>query len=81
MNTSISDLLESAGEVAELEHPIVALAPPVKGAPESVKVGHLLALQSQKHIYGGTVPQAVVGRHRAANKVARKSRRVNRRGR
>lgn len=32
-----------------------------------------------KHIYAGTVPPAVVARRRAANKVARKSRRANRR--
>jgi hypothetical protein len=32
-----------------------------------------------KHIYGGTVPPAVVARRRAANKVARASRRANRR--
>ena len=32
-----------------------------------------------KHVYGGTVPPAVVARRRAANKVARKSRRANRR--
>lgn len=30
------------------------------------------------HIYAGTVPDAVKRRNRAANKVARKSRRVNR---
>jgi len=34
-----------------------------------------------KHIYAGTVPPAVVARRRAANKVARKSRRANRRTR
>ena len=32
-----------------------------------------------KHIYGGTVPPEIVARRRAANKMARKSRRANRR--
>lgn len=36
-----------------------------------------LALQ-QKHVYGGTVPYEVVQKRRAKNRVARKSRRVNR---
>ena len=31
-----------------------------------------------KHVYSGTVPEAEVARRRAKNKVARKSRRVNR---
>lgn len=39
----------------------------------------LLALQNGRHIYGGTVPEAEIARRRAAIKVARKSRRVNRR--
>lgn len=38
----------------------------------------LAALQS-KHVYAGTVPAATVARRRAKNKVARKSRRINRR--
>lgn len=33
---------------------------------------------SGKHIYGGTVPEKEVRRRRAAGKVARKSRRINR---
>jgi len=33
-----------------------------------------------QHIYGGTVPEAVKQRRRAANRVARRSRRANRRG-
>lgn len=37
----------------------------------------LFALQS-KHIYAGTVPEAVVAKRRAKNKVARHSRRINR---
>lgn len=32
----------------------------------------------QEHIYGGTVPAAVVARRRARNKAARISRRLNR---
>lgn len=38
----------------------------------------LQALQA-KHVYAGTVPAAEKTRRRAANKVARKSRRANRR--
>lgn len=39
----------------------------------------LYALQvTGKHVYGGTVPPKVVARRRAANKVARVSRRHNR---
>ena len=39
----------------------------------------LMALQNgRKHVYGGTVPAAVVAKRRAANKVARRSRRINR---
>lgn len=37
------------------------------------------ALQHGKHIYAGTVPTAEIARRRAANKVARISRRKNRR--
>lgn len=33
---------------------------------------------SGKHIYAGTVPAAEKARRRAANRVARKSRRINR---
>lgn len=38
----------------------------------------LFALQSKKNLYLGTVDPAVIARRRAANKVARKQRRVNR---
>ena len=38
---------------------------------------YLQVLQG-KHVYGGTVPDHVVKRRRAANKVARRSRRINR---
>lgn len=42
----------------------------------------LQALQDhRKHVYGGTVSRPVVARRRAANKVARLSRRANRRAR
>lgn len=40
----------------------------------------LLAINStMSHVYGGTVPPAEVRRRRAANKVARASRKINRR--
>lgn len=32
----------------------------------------------ERHVYGGTVPQATIDRRRAKNRVAKKSRRVNR---
>lgn len=35
-------------------------------------------LQNSKHVYAGTVPPNVIARRRAANKVARASRRANR---
>lgn len=38
----------------------------------------LWALQTKPHVYQGTVPQHVKARRRAANKVARESRRKNR---
>jgi hypothetical protein len=38
----------------------------------------LAGLQSQPHIYGGTVPEAVVAKRRARNKQARASRKANR---
>jgi len=42
----------------------------------------LLGLSNRgKHVYAGTVPAETVARRRAANKVARKSRRANRRTR
>jgi len=40
----------------------------------------LVALQLlKKHVYAGTVPEKEIARRRAKNKVARKSRSVNRR--
>lgn len=38
----------------------------------------LMALQRQPHIYGGTVRPETVAKRRTANRVARRSRRVNR---
>ncbi len=47
--------------------------------PRSTTLPMLLALNaSGKHIYAGTVPAATIQKRRAANRVARKSRRVNR---
>jgi hypothetical protein len=45
--------------------------------PSPYSLAILSGLQG-KHVYGGTVPPAKVARRRAANKVARKSRRQNR---
>ncbi|WP_166344808.1 hypothetical protein [Phytoactinopolyspora limicola] len=38
-------------------------------------------VSSGKHVYAGTVPESTVRRRRAANKVARRSRQVNRKRR
>lgn len=46
-------------------------------APPNV-VGMTMAVQRMSHIYAGTVPYAEVARRRRRNKVARRSRRVNR---
>lgn len=47
--------------------------------PSPASLVTLAALnRSGQHIYGGTVPAHVVARRRAANKVARASRRANR---
>ncbi len=47
--------------------------------PDSRGLAVLLGLQNTgRHVYAGTVPAATVARRRAANKVARRSRRVNR---
>ncbi|NUP32907.1 MAG: hypothetical protein HOU01_14460 [Streptomycetaceae bacterium] len=47
--------------------------------PNNTQRGILIALnQTGKHIYAGTVDPKVVARRRAANKMARKSRRINR---
>jgi hypothetical protein len=45
--------------------------------PTGYQLAILSALQG-KHIYAGTVPAHVKRRRRAANKVARRSRRINR---
>ncbi len=48
--------------------------------PTSYQQVTLLALtQTRKHVYGGTVPWATKQSRRAKNRVARKSRRANRR--
>lgn len=48
--------------------------------PDSRGLAVLLGLQKMgRHIYAGTVPSAEVARRRTANKVARWSRRANRR--
>lgn len=47
--------------------------------PSSLSLGILAGLQT-KHVYGGTVDPTEVKRRRAANKVARRSRRINRGG-
>lgn len=53
-----------------------------KQAPQDVRNSALMALnRTASHIYGGTVPPKVVASRRAANKVARASRRANRRSR
>lgn len=44
----------------------------------AIKDPILNGLQS-KHVYAGTVPDKTIKRNRAKNKVARKSRRANRR--
>ena len=53
---------------------------PEEFAPNSFIQAIFLGLNSipGKHVYEGTVPEAEVARRRAKNKVARKSRRVNR---
>ncbi|QHB37271.1 hypothetical protein SEA_GUDMIT_42 [Gordonia phage Gudmit] len=45
--------------------------------PTSFEKAVLFGLQS-KHVYQGTVPEAVVADRRRKNKAARKSRRINR---
>lgn len=48
--------------------------------PSTYQTDMLYALQRPgKHVYAGTVPDDVKARRRAANKVARRSRRANRR--
>jgi len=47
--------------------------------PDYTRLGVLLGMNSLSHVYAGTVPAATVARRRAANRVARASRRANRR--
>lgn len=56
-----------------------AILNPSRTPLERLQRSILAALQS-KPIYGGTVPAKDVARNRAANKVARASRRANRKG-
>lgn len=53
-------------------------------APDQNKTGtqgfKMMGVLSQlRHVYGGTVDPVTIAKRRAANKVARKSRRINRR--
>lgn len=53
----------------------------MNAAPEPYSLAILYGLNHGKtapHIYGGTVPGHVKAQRRAANKVARQSRRINR---
>lgn len=47
--------------------------------PTDYAQASFVALQSQSHIYGGTVPPEIVAERRRRNRVARRSRRINRR--
>lgn len=48
--------------------------------PERRESGDMIVAlnQTSRHIYAGTVPRAEIDRRRAKNKVARRSRRINR---
>lgn len=51
----------------------------VGNLPRSTSVGMLIALnRTGKHLYAGTVPDAVIERRRAANRRARQARKVSR---
>ena len=50
----------------------------IKIAKTKGQRGKYFLVPQTKHVYGGTVPFETVQRRRAANRVARKSRRVNR---
>ena len=56
---------------------VITVDEPKNEAPQSYKWAILVALQA-KHIYQGTVSEAEKVRRRAANRIARKSRRANR---
>ena len=50
-------------------------------APARARLGILLALnRTGRHVYGGTVPEHVINKRRTRNRVARRSRRINRKG-
>lgn len=46
--------------------------------PSGYSLNILAALQLGRNVYGGTVPADVKAKRRAANRQARKSRRINR---
>lgn len=53
---------------------------PERDTPEPNQLRILAALQApRRHVYAGTVPAAEKARRRASNRVARRSRRANRR--
>lgn len=52
---------------------------PADEIPSAFSTMVLAGLQGQRNIYAGTVPQTVVEKRRAKNRVARASRRANRR--
>ena len=54
------------------------LTHPAFTVENTVEKGALLALQRQRHIYGGTVPTAEIAKRRKRNKSARKARRIAR---
>lgn len=47
--------------------------------PTSFEKAILLGLQGKRHVYAGTVPEGEVAVRRRRNRVARRSRRINRR--
>lgn len=55
--------------------------PEVEAGPSKYDRRILFALTAKnRHVYGGTVAKATVSKRRAANRVARKSRATNRKG-
>lgn len=46
--------------------------------PTALQLAYLSTLQSSRHLYAGTVPEHVIAKRRAKNRMARKSRRINR---
>lgn len=59
----------------------ITLAPMTGGVPTSYQLTILAGLSgSKRHVYGGTVPWATKQARRTKSRVARKSRRLNRKG-